>query len=299
MSTLERPAEQESGLSNEPRSKTTLVDPGSIERTIKPSRGWMAIDWNELYQSRELFDTMILRDIKIRYKQTVLGVGWAVLQPLATMTIFTLVFGSFEGVKPIGIPYPLFVLAGLVPWTFFTNAVSSSGMSLLNQQHMLSKIYFPRLYIPASTAGAYLVDMAIGLCLFGVMLPFFRYVPSINLVFLPFAIVLTFAAALGLGLIFASMTILYRDLRFVIPFMMQVMMYASPLFFQPKILPRPVQLLVSINPMSGIITTFRWCILGLPLDIPSLIISVVVTICVLIFGLFFFRKTERFFTDIV
>ncbi len=298
MSTLERPTERESGLSDPERPKAGSIDPGSVEITIKPSRGWIAIDWNELYQSRELFDTMILRDIKIRYKQTVLGVGWAVLQPLATMTIFTLVFGSFEGVKPVGIPYPLFVLAGLVPWTFFTNAVTSSGTSLLNQQHMLSKIYFPRLYIPASTAGAYLVDMAIGLCLFGFLLPFFRYVPSINVVFLPFAIVLTFAAALGLGLIFASMTILYRDLRFVIPFLMQVMMYASPLFFQPKILPRPIQLLVSINPVSGIITTFRWCILGLPLDIPSLMISVVVTIFVLTFGLFFFRKTERFFTDI-
>lgn len=299
MSTLDQTAQQQSGFSNQPLLKTDSNDPSLIVRTIKPSRGWISIDWHELYHSRELFDTLIMRDIKIRYKQTVLGIFWAILQPLATMLVLSLVFGNFAGAAPEGIPYPLFVFAGLVPWTFFSNSVGGAGISLLSQQHMLTKIYFPRLYVPAAIVGANLVDMAIGLGLFGILMPFYHYVPSLNLMFLPFVILLTFAAAFGLGLILASVTILYRDLRFVIPFMLQLMMFASPLILQPSMLSRPVRLLVAINPVSGIITTYRWCILGLPLDVPALLISIVVTSLVLTFGLFFFRKSERFFADIL
>ena len=163
----------------------------------------------------------------------------------------------------------------------------------------MTKIYFPRLYVPASTAGAFLVDMAIGLILTFLLMPFFHFTPSINVIFLPLVVLMTFAAAFGLGLIFASMTVVFRDLRFIIPFLMQLMMFASPLFYQPALLSRPVQLLVAINPVTGIINTFRWSILGLPLDIPSFLISVVTTVVLLVFGLFFFRKTERFFADIL
>ena len=270
-----------------------------VERIIQPSKGWIAIDWKELFQSRELFDTLIMRDIKIRYKQTVFGVLWAVLQPLAQMLVFSLVFGHFSGVTPNNVPYKLFVFTGLVPWTFFSNAVASAGTSLLGQQQLLTKIYFPRLYVPASTVGAYLVDMAIGLVLAFILMPFFHYSPSINVIFLPLVVLMTFAAAFGLGLIFASMTVVFRDLRFIIPFLMSLMMFASPLFFQPTLLSRPIQLLVAVNPVTGIINAFRWSILGLPLDIPSLLISIVATIGVLIFGLFFFRKTEKFFADLL
>ena len=196
MSTLERSAPPDPMASTPKPTSSVSNDPADIIRTIQPSRGWIAIDWKELYHSRELFDTLIMRDIKIRYKQTVFGVVWAILQPLATMVIFTLVFGSIPGAEPDGVPYPLFNLAGLIPWTFFSSAAGGAGMSLLGQQHLLTEIYFPRLYVPASAAGANLVDMAIGLCLFALLLPYYHYSPSINLIFLPFLIILTFAASL-------------------------------------------------------------------------------------------------------
>lgn len=274
-------------------------DPVLFERVVRPSQGWISIDWKEIIQARDLFNTLVMRDIKIRYKQTVLGLAWAVLQPLAGMVVLTLVFSNFEGVKPPGVPYPLFLLAGLIPWNFFSSAVSGAGTSLLAQQHLITKIYFPRLFVPASTVGTFLVDMAVGLGLFAVLMPIYQYTPSINLIFLPLVILLTFTSALGLGLIFASVTVLYRDLRFVIPFLMSLLMYASPVFYQPAILSPRVQLVVAANPVTGIVTAFRWSILGLPLDVQAVSISVVMSIVVMVLGLYFFRRTERFLTDLI
>ena len=273
--------------------------PGLAERLIKPSQGWIAIDWAEIFHSRDLLNTLVMRDIRVRYKQTVLGVGWAVLQPLASVIVFTLIFSNFPGVKPPDVPYPLFLLAGLIPWTFFMNSVTGAGTSLMAQQHLITKIYFPRVYVPASTIGTHLVDMAVGLSLFAILMPYFHYYPSINLIFLPLVVLLTFAAACGLGLIFASVTVLYRDLRFVIPYMMSLLMYASPIFYTPTILSRKKQLIIAANPVTGIVTAYRWCILGSPLDVPALLISLVATIFVLIFGLFFFRRTERYIADLI
>ena len=282
-----------------PDLATAKDDPAEFVRVIRPSRGWIAVDWKELYQSRELFDTLITRDIKIRYKQTVLGVAWAVIQPLASMIVFTVIFGNFAGVKPPDIPYPLFVLAGLVPWTFFTNAVTSSSMSLLSQQHLLTKIYFPRLYLPASNIGAYLVDMAVGFVMLGCVLAYYQYTPSWHVVFVPLVIFLNFIAALGIGLILAAMTIMYRDLRFIVPFLLQLFLFASPIFYQPKILPWAIQMVVACNPMAGIISAYRWCFFNFPFDPSSLVVSIVSSCIALVFGLFFFRKSERFFADIL
>ena len=241
----------------------------------------------------------IARDIKIRYKQTVLGIAWAVLQPIMAMIVFTALFRNFPGIRPEGVPFELFVFAGQVPWTFFTNAVSSGGTSLLSSQHLLTKIYFPRLYIPASNVGAYLVDLAIGLMLFSLLMPYFHYAPSWHLIFLPLVILLNFFAALGIGLGLASLTILFRDLRFIIPFGMQVLMFASPIFYSPTILSERLRFLVSFNPMTGIISAYRWSILGMELDVRALLISTAVTAVVFVFSLFFFRRTERFFADLL
>ena len=298
MSTLEQPAAPVSA-NQDSLNFDGRENPALVERTIAPSQGWIAIDWAEIFHSRDLLITLVMRDIRVRYKQTVLGVGWAVLQPLASMIVFTLVFSNFPGVKTPGIPYPLFLLAGLIPWTFFMNAVTGAGTSLMAQQHLITKIYFPRVYVPASTIGTHLVDMGVGLLLFGLLMPYYHYYPSANLIFLPLVILLTFVAACGLGLIFASVTILYRDLRFVIPYFMSLMMYASPVFYPPSLMPRKIQLLIAANPVTGILTAYRWCILGMPLDVPALLISVLVTIVVLIFGLFFFRRTERFIADLI
>ena len=273
--------------------------PGNVERIIQPSRGWIAIDWNEIYQSRELFETLVMRDIKVRYKQTVLGVGWAVLQPLASVFIFTIVFSSFKDVKPDAIPYPLFLMAAMIPWTFFSNSVGIAGGSLLAQQALMGKIYFPRIYVPASSVGTYLIDMAIGFGLFALLMPYYHYSPGVNIVFLPLVILLTFFAALGFGLVFASLLILYRDLRFVIPFILNMLMYTSPIFYQQAILPKKVQFFVALNPVTGIISAYRWCILDLPMEWNSLVVSVIATILVFVFGLFFFRRTERYIADLI
>jgi lipopolysaccharide transport system permease protein len=280
----------------EPESESGL---GSIDTVIRPSKGWIAVNWSEIYHSRELFYTFVLRDIKIRYKQTVLGVAWAVIQPLFTMVVFTVIFGRLVGIQTDGVPYPLFAFAALVPWTFFSNAVSGAGLSLLTQQNLLTKIYFPRLFVPAATIGGFLVDLGIGLGLFAILLPIYGYLPGWGLLALPFVVVLTFVAALGIGLILAAATVLYRDLRFVIPFAMQILMYVSPVIYKADQLPRPIQYVAALNPMFGIINAYRSSILGMPWDFGSLAASTVSAAALLAFGLFFFRKTERLIADIV
>jgi lipopolysaccharide transport system permease protein len=280
-------------------SPTPIEDQAaSHETVIRPSRGWIAVDWAELIHSHELFYTLVLRDIKIRYKQTVLGVAWAVIQPVFTMIVFTVIFGGMVKVQTDGVPYPLFALAALVPWTFFTNAVSGAGLSLITQQHLLTKIYFPRLYVPAATVGGFLVDLAIGLALFALLLPYYGFLPGWGLLAMPLIVGMTFLAALGLGLTLAAATVMYRDLRFVIPFALQTLMYVTPVIYKANVLPRPLQLAASLNPMFGIINAYRASALGMEWDPPTLAISAASTAVLLVFGLFFFRKTERLFADI-
>jgi lipopolysaccharide transport system permease protein len=272
--------------------------PASIETIIRPRHGWIAVNWSELLHSHELFCTLIIRDLKVRYKQTVLGVAWAVIQPLFTMVVFSVIFGRLVGVPSGDVPYPLFVFAALVPWTFFSNAVGGAGVSLLTQQAIVTKIYFPRLYVPSAVVGGFLVDMGIGLLLFFVLMPIYGYYPGWGLLALPFVIVLTFAAALGISIILAAATVLYRDLRFVLPFALQILMFVSPVIYKADQLPRTIQYVAALNPMFGIINAFRSSILGMPWDLASLAISIVSTTGLLVFGLFFFRKTERLIADI-
>ena len=273
------------------------LDPGSVETIIQSRPGWIAINWDELINSHELFYTLISRDLMVRYKQTVLGVAWAVIQPVFTMVVFTVIFGQWSGVKT-DVPYPLFVYAALVPWTFFTSGVNGAGMSLVNNQNLMTKIYFPRLYVPASSVGGYLVDLCIGLTLFVFLMPFYHFGPSWNLLALPFVIVLNFAATLGIGLMLAALTIMYRDLRFVIPFILQIGMFVSGVIVPTNSAPRSLQCVAALNPMFGIIGAYRSCILGSPWDLATLGISTVSTVGFMMFGLFFFRKTERLVADI-
>ena len=274
--------------------------PGSVMTVIAPRRGWIAINWDELIQGRELFLTLVGRDLTIRYKQTVLGVAWAVLQPLATMIVFSMVFGRALGQTSGNIPYPLFVLCGQVPWMFFNMAVGTGSISLLTQQNLITKIYFPRLYVPGATVGGALVDMGIGLCLLFVLMPFFGFWPGAQVVFLPFMILLASAASLGFCLALSAATILYRDLRFLIPFGLQLGMFVSPVFFNMGAkMYRPYQFIAALNPMYGIINGFRSSILNEPWDFPTLAVSILSTCLILLFGLFFFRRTERLMSDIV
>lgn len=298
MNTLDQPAPA-SPTRLSPPPAGSLDPPGAFERVIRPSRGWVAVDWKELYQYRELFETLIMRDIRIRYKQTALGVGWAVIQPLLSMALFTILFRNITGLQPTGVPYALFIFAGQVPWTFFTNAVTTSGTSLLAQQQLLTKIYFPRLFVPASNVGAYLVDLAIGLLLFALLLPFYQVGVSWRMLALPLVILLNFGAAFGIGLILASATVLFRDLRFIIPYAMQILMFASPIIYPVTALPEWLRPLVALNPMTGVISAYRWAILGMDLNIVEVVISAIATVGCLIFGVYFFRRTERYFADLL
>jgi lipopolysaccharide transport system permease protein len=230
-----------------------------------------------------------------------LGVAWAVLQPLSQMLVFSFTFGILLEVRSGAVPYPLFVFAGLVPWTFFSIGVNNAALSLLQYQNLLTKIYFPRLYIPAVAVGSALVDMAIGMTMFLFLIPFYHWAIGWEILALPLVVLLAFVATLGLGLTLAAATVLYRDLRFVVPFGIQLAMYLSPVFFQINLekVPRALQLVAALNPMFGVINGFRSSILGLPWDFPTLAISSLSATGLLVFGLLFFRKTERLIADIV
>lgn len=272
--------------------------PEPDEVVIRPRSGWIAVDWTELYKSRELLFFLVWRDVKIRYKQTSLGVAWAVLQPLLTMLIFTAIFGRFAKIPSDGIPYPLFVFAGLVPWMFFASGVSQSSQSLVNQQQLLTKIYLPRLFIPTAAVGAFLVDLAISLGIYAALMAFYRTPPSAGLIFLPGLIALTIMATLGLGYLLAALIVTYRDFRFVVPFMIQILMYMSPVIYPVSMVPERYRLLLALNPMGGIINAYRSAILGTPWNLPTLAISSTSALLFFILGLFYFRKTERRFADI-
>jgi lipopolysaccharide transport system permease protein len=267
------------------------------ELVIRPRSGWVAVDWNELLSFRELLFFLVWRDVKVRYKQTVLGAAWAVLQPLFTMMIFTVIFGRVAGIKSGDVPYPVFVFAALIPWSFFASGVAAAGQSLVSQQALLTKVYFPRLFVPTAAAAAFLVDMMITMGLYAVILAIYRVVPSWQVVFLPAAVLLTIVVTVGLGYTLASLTVLYRDFRYVIPFMIQALMYLSPVIYPAGMLQR-YRLLLAINPMCGIIDGYRSAILGTPWDPFALAISSTTAVALFLFGLFYFRKVERLFADI-
>ena len=273
-------------------------EPDLPEVVIRPRSGWISIDWNELIHYRELLYFLAWRDLKVRYKQTVLGVAWAVLQPLFTMMIFTVIFGRFAGVRTGDVPYPVFVFAGLIPWNFFATSIGFAGTSLIGHQHLLTKIYFPRLFVPTAVVCTYLVDLAITVVLYACILAVYRIVPSWQVVFLPLLIGLTLALTLGLGYTLAAVTVLYRDTKYLIPFATQVLMYLSPVIYPVNLLPGRFRWILSLNPMCGIIEGYRWSILGTPCDPVSMGLAVATSFGLLIFGLFFFRKTERLFADI-
>jgi len=265
---------------------------------IRPRSGWIAIDWRELWESRELLYFLVLRDVKVRYKQTVLGVAWAVLQPLFTMLIFTLIFGRFAKIPSDGVPYALFVFAGLLPWTFFSNNISQASMSLMNQQTLLTKIYLPRLFIPSSSIGSGLIDLLVSFGVFAMLMIYYRVGLGPGVLAVPFLVLMTAAASLGIGLWLAALIVTYRDFRYVVPFLVQSWMYLSPVIYPVSMVPAKWQPLLALNPMAGIIDGFRSALLGLPWNYTTIGISSVSSLVLLAFGLGYFRKTERSFADV-
>lgn len=265
---------------------------------IEPRRGIIPIDWRELSEHRELLYFLIWRDIKIRYKQTVLGVAWAVLQPVLSMLIFSVIFGRFAGIPSDGFPYPVFVFAGLLPWTFFSISVTQASQSLLNQQHLLTKVYLPRLFMPAASVGGALIDLFISIGVYALLMLYYRFLPGWDVLWVPALVLLTILASLGLSFLLAALIVSYRDFRYVVPFMMQILMYLSPVVYPVSLIPAKYHWLLALNPMTGIIEGYRSSILGRPLDIQTFVISMSSTLVLLLIGVYYFRSVERRFADI-
>jgi lipopolysaccharide transport system permease protein len=270
---------------------TLVIEAGRAERHY----------WRDLWRYRELFFFLAWRDILVRYKQTVIGIVWALGRPLITMLVFTLVFSKLAKLPSEGVPYPLLVFAALLPWQFFANAFSGAGDSLVSNAGMISKVYFPRLVIPASAVIVSFVDFLISaLILVGLMI-WYGFVPSLRIFTLPLFILVAFVAAMGAGLWIAALNVKYRDFRIIVPFIVQFGLYISPVGFSSSIVPEHWRLLYSINPMVGVIDGFRWAILGgdTRLYWPGFMLSLTLVLAILVTGIYYFRNTEKTFADVI
>jgi lipopolysaccharide transport system permease protein len=267
---------------------------------IAPSKGWVPLRLNELWEYRELLYFLTWRDIKVRYKQTALGAAWAIIQPVFTMVIFSLFFGRLAKMPSDGVPYPIFSMAGLVPWTFFVYGLSQASNSLVGSQNLIKKVYFPRLVIPISSLCSGLVDFAIAFVILFVMMFYYGIAPGWNIVWIPAFILLTLVTSLGVGLWLSALNVQYRDVRFTIPFLTQFWMFATPIAYPSSLLSEPWRTVYGLNPMVGVVEGFRWALLGTQTQPgPIILASVAAAIFLMISGAFYFRRMERTFADVV
>jgi lipopolysaccharide transport system permease protein len=265
---------------------------------LAPSKGWVSLDLAGVWEHRELLWFLTWRDVMLRYKQTGLGVLWAIIQPVAPMLIFTLVFGRLVDVPADG-PYPLFAFAGLLPWTFFANAVTNCANSVVTSANLVTKVYFPRMIIPGAATLAALMDFLIGAGVLVVLMVYYEVPPQTTLLVLPLLIALTTILALGVGMFLAALTVQYRDVRYALPFLIQFWMFATPIIFPSRIVPDHWQWAVTLNPMAGIIENFRAALLGRPIGWSSLAFAAVIAFAILAYGAFSFRRFERKFADFI
>jgi lipopolysaccharide transport system permease protein len=267
---------------------------------LRPSKGWLSIDFKELWRYRELIFFLTWRDIKVRYKQAVLGISWAVLQPLLTTLIFTVIFGILLKTPSQDLPYPLFSMSALLPWQLFSTALQRSSVSLVGNANLLTKIYFPRLAIPLSSVFAALVDFAVSFAVLLLVMAYYQYWPGWNILWLFPIVMLALLTALSVGLWLSALNVQYRDIQHMVPFLIQVWMYASPIVYPIETIPEGIwRSLYGLNPMVGVIQGFRWALLGgTPPDI-TMLISILVVVVLLISGLYYFRRMEKTFADVV
>lgn len=270
------------------------------ELTIRPKYGLLDLNWQELKEYRELLFFLALREIKIRYKQTILGASWALLQPFFTMIVFTLIFSGLAQMPSDGVPYPLFSYSGLLLWTYFSNALSQSSNSLVDNASLLSKVYMPRIFIPTAPCLSGLVDYGIAMSILVVMMIYYRFVPGITILLLPFIVLMTFLLASGIGYWLSSICVKYRDVKFVLPFFIQLLLFVSPVIYPANIVGENLQWLLYLNPMTGLIGAHRACLLGhIPVDFVGLGISVMLTIVIFVSGILYLKRTEKYFADLI
>jgi len=266
---------------------------------IRPSRGWVALNLRDLWLYRELLYFLTWRDIKVRYKQTVLGAAWAVLQPFFTMVVFSVFFGRLAQVPSDGIPYPIFAYCALVPWSYFAGALDRAGNSLVGSANLITKVYFPRLAIPISAVLAGLLDFAIAFVVLLGMMLYYGIVPTAAVLTLPLFLLLAVATALAVGLWLSALNVQYRDVRYTIPFLTQFWLFATPIAYSSSLVPERWRALYGLNPMAGVVEGFRWALLGKEPPGPLIAVSAIVVILLLVGGLYYFRRMERSFADVV
>ncbi len=274
--------------------------PAPRRTRIAPSSRRLDVDWRELWEYRDLLYFLTWRDVKVRYKQTALGAAWAILQPLAAMVIFSVIFGALARVPSNGVPYPVFAYAALVPWTFFANAVISGSNSLVDQEDLLTKVYFPRILAPAAAVLAGLIDVGIASVVLVAMMVIFGVVPSLAVLTIPLFLLLACAAALAVAVWLSALNVRFRDVRYTLPFLIQIWLFASPVVYPSSLVPEPWNLLYALNPMVGVIDGFRWALLGdVPMPWLNLAVSTAAVALLLAGGLRYFRRMERSFADAI
>ena len=267
---------------------------------IEPPVKWTALDLNELWRYRELLYFLAWRDVKLRYKQTALGAAWAILQPLLTMVVFSVIFGQLAKLPSDGIPYPIFTYTALLPWQMFAFALTNSSNSLITSQNLISKVYFPRLIIPLASTLAGVMDFAIAFLVLLGMMAYYRIVPTLAILYLPLFLLLALLSALAVGIWLSALSVEYRDVRYIVPFLTQFWMYATPIAYTSSLIPEKWRLLYGLNPMTGVVDGFRWALLGKGQPPGMLLLaSILMVVMILTSGLYYFRRTEKTFADVV
>jgi lipopolysaccharide transport system permease protein len=278
---------------------STIATKPLPETVIEPKKGWQAVDWKELWAFRDLFYFMVRRDISVLYKQTVLGFAWAIIRPLLSMVIFSVVFGRWAKVPSDGVPYPIFSYAALVPWTYFSAAMTNSTQSLISNSNMFTKVYFPRLMIPLTPVISGLLDFAIAFLFMGGLMLWFKVAPSSNIVFVPLLIFLMILTAAGIGIWLSALAIQYRDVKYAVQFLSQVLMYAAPVVWPASLIPHRLRLIYGIYPMGGIIEGFRAALIGhrpMPWDLIG--VGALSAALLALSGALYYRRTEKIFADV-
>ena len=271
-----------------------------VRLRIAPSRGWVPLKLDELWEYRELLYFLFWRDIKVRYKQTDLGATWAVIQPFMTMVVFSLFFGHLAKMPSDNVPYPIFAFAALVPWTFFANGLSQSSNSLVGSSNLITKVYFPRLVVPLASAFSGIVDFLIAFVVLVGMMLYYGLLPTLNIVWLPLFVLLAFVTSLGVGLWLSALNVEYRDVRYIVPFITQFWLFATPIAYPSSLLQEPWRTIYGLNPMVGVVEGFRWALLrSSSAPGPMIAVSSGAAVIILVIGAFYFRRMEKTFADIV